>query len=85
MFFGVGRAMEGKQEEMTGTKDAPQKPNLLHGGKFHTFLSSTLQWTASHLRAVSTFIQFAGGVLIPIRAKFYLLSFSTAIKLKAKY
>lgn len=85
MFFGVGWAMEGKQEEMKGTKDAPQKPNLLHGGKFHTFISSPLQWTASHLRTVSTFIQFAGGVPIPIRAKFYLPIFSTAIKLKARY
>ena len=37
--------MGGRQEEMTGTKEAPQTPNLLHVGKFHAILSSRLQWT----------------------------------------
>jgi hypothetical protein len=50
--------MEGRQADIKETKDAPQKTNLLHGGKFHTFLSSTMQWTASQHSKHSSQVEF---------------------------
>jgi hypothetical protein len=55
---------------MKGTKDAPQKPNLLHWGKFHTFKFETAVDSVPTSDGYQFHSQFAGTVLISLRAKF---------------